>query len=305
MANRNSVPMPQVAGIGELLWDLLPEGRRIGGAPANFAYHVNASGVPATIVSCVGKDDLGKEIVNSIVDWKMDPRFVFELPDYPTGTVEVSLDKNGSPEYVINEEVAWDHPAWNDEIAILAGSIRAVCFGTLGQRAPASRTFIQLFVRKTSSSCLRVFDVNLRQSYYDADVIGESLELANVLKLNHEEAPVIARLLGFSSSPDKALSEIRKRFDLDLIALTKGGAGSSLLTGERVSEHPGLPIKVVDTVGAGDAFTASLVVGLLRGDDLETLNADSNRSAARVCGHSGAIPAQISEVDTARKPKSG
>ncbi len=304
MANRNRVPMPQVAGIGELLWDLLPQGRRIGGAPANFAYHVNASGVPATVVSCVGKDDLGEEIVNSIVDWKMDPRFVLELSHYPTGTVEVSLDKKGSPEYVINEEVAWDHLAWNDEIAILAGSIRAVCFGTLGQRAPASRSFIQQFLLNTSPSCLRVFDVNLRQSYYDADVIRESLELANVLKLNHEEAPVIARQLGFSSPPDKALSEIRKWFDLDLIALTKGGEGSSLLTKERVSEHPGLPTKVVDTVGAGDAFTASLVVGLLRGDNLDTLNTEANRAAARVCGHSGAIPFQTTEVDAARMPKS-
>lgn len=305
MANRNNIQMPLVAGIGELLWDLLPEGRRIGGAPTNFAYHVNASGVPATVVSCVGEDDLGKEIVKSIVDWKMDPRFVFELPDYKTGTVEVSLDKNGSPEYVINEEVAWDHPVWNDEIAKLAGSVRAVCFGSLGQRAPASRSFIQQFLRTTSPSCLRVFDVNLRQSYYDAGVIRESLELANVLKLNHEEAPVIAGLLGFSASHDQALSEIRKRFDLDLIALTKGGEGSSLLTREKVSEHPGIPTKVVDTVGAGDAFTASLVVGLLRGDVLETLNADANRAAARVCGHSGAIPSKITEVDAARMPRSG
>ena len=304
MASWNNIQMPQVAGIGELLWDLLPEGRRIGGAPANFAYHVNELGVPATVVSCVGKDDLGKEIVNSIVGWKMDSRFVFELSDYRTGTVEVSLDVNGSPEYVINEEVAWDYLAWNDEITKLAASVRAVCFGTLGQRAPASRSFIQQFLRKTSPSCLRVFDVNLRQSYYDADVIRESLSLANVLKLNHEEAPVIARLLGFSANTEQALSEIRKGFDLDLIALTKGGEGSSLLTRERVSEHPGLPTRVVDTVGAGDAFTASLVVGLLRGDDLETLNADANRAAARVCGHSGAIPSRTPEIDAARMPKS-
>ncbi len=299
MANRNNIQLPQVAGIGELLWDLLPEGRRIGGAPANFAYHVNASGVPATVVSCVGKDDLGVAIVNSVVDWKMDTRFIFELSDYQTGIVEVSLDEKGSPEYVINEEVAWDHLEWNEDIAIFAGCVRAACFGTLGQRAPASRSFIQKFLRKTSPSCLRVFDVNLRQSYYDADVIRESLELANILKLNHEEAPVIARMLGFNSYSDKAISEIRKRFDLDLIALTKGGAGSVLLTSERVSKHPGLQTTVVDTVGAGDAFTASLVVGMLRGDDLDILNANANRAAAGVCGHSGAIP----EVDTTRKIK--
>jgi fructokinase len=292
-ASFENVSSPQIVGIGEILWDMLPAGRRIGGAPANFAFHANARGASATVVSSVGNDALGHEIIESMTAWNLDSRYIAVQDAYPTGTVQVRVDADGIPTYEIKEEVAWDHIAWSRELEALAASVRAVCFGTLGQRAPESRATLRRFLETTQASCLRVCDINLRQSYFDADVLRDSLRRATILKLNHEELPVVARLLGLNAAPETTetmLAEIRAGFDLDLVALTRGGAGSLLLTTGGLSDHPGCPVKVVDTVGAGDAFTAALVVGLLRGDALDTINVDANRAAAEVCSHAGAIP---------------
>jgi fructokinase len=286
----------EVVGIGELLWDLLPGSRRMGGAPANFAFHTNIQGIAATVVSAVGDDAPGREIIARMAALNLDPRYLSVPCGYPTGSVHVRVDANGVPEYVIEEDVAWDHIAWTGDLATLAKSVRAVCFGTLGQRSSESRSTIRRFLDSTQPTCLRVCDINLRQSYFDADILRDSLCQANVLKLNHEELPVVARSLGIEGAPEAMLSTLRASFHLDLVALTLGGEGSALLTAERVSHHPGYPVEVVDTVGAGDAFTAALVVGLLRGHDLDTIHADANRAAARVCAHAGAIPGVESET---------
>lgn len=291
MVNQTPNAPPQIVGIGEILWDMLPEGRRIGGAPANFAFHANKQGIAAAVVSAVGDDTLGREILASLAAWQMDAHYLYVHSGYPTGTVEVRLDAEGVPGYVIHEHVAWDHLPWSDDLAALAPSVQAVCFGTLGQRSPESRATIRQFVQATSPTCLRVCDINLRQSYFDAAILHDSLELATVLKLNHEELPVIAGAFGLSGSPQALLTELRARYQLDLIALTRGPAGSLLLNAQGFSDHPGYPVTVIDTVGAGDAFTASLVVGLLRGDALALLNANANRAAASACQQAGAIPA--------------
>ena len=289
--SENNTPV-QVVGIGEILWDMLPGGRRIGGAPANFAYHVNAHGLSAVPVSSVGEDALGHEIIDSLTAWNLDPRYISAQREYSTGVVQVRLDASGIPEYIIEENVAWDHIAWNDDLGLLAASVRAVCFGTLGQRSLESRTTIQRFLDATQPTCLRICDINLRQSYYAADIVRDSLQRTNVLKLNHEELPVVADLFDITGDTESMLANLRDKFNLQLVALTRGGAGSILSSPDAVSEHPGFPVKVVDTIGAGDAFTAALVVGLLRGDALDTINADANRAAAEVCSHAGAIPAR-------------
>lgn len=279
-----------VVGLGEILWDMLPEGRQLGGAPANFAYHVHALGVPATVVSCVGQDALGEEVRERLASWNMDTRTLDTHPDYPTGTVTVRLDENGSPQYTIHENVAWDHIRWREELAQLASQTAAVCFGSLGQRSPVSRETIQRFLCEVPADSLRVFDINLRQHYFNEDILAASLNAANLLKLNHEELPVVASLFGLSGEPLEILRALLSRFSLDLIAMTRGGQGSLLITPGEVLEHPGVPAEVVDTVGAGDAFTAALIMGVLHREDLETIHEKANRLAAFVCAHAGATP---------------
>lgn len=301
MANRNGAV--RVVGIGEMLWDLLPEGARIGGATTNFAFHTNALGVDAAAVSCVGEDALGREILDRLAAWGMETRYLSVRPDYPTGWVDVKLDAHGVPEYTIHEGVAWDHIAWNDSLAELAPTLDAVCYGSLGQRAPESRATIVRFLEAVRPDCLRVCDINLRQSYFTTEILRDSMERADVLKLNHEELPIVAGRLGLGGTPEEMLIGLRDRFDLELVALTRGGDGSALLAGDRLSEHPGYSVTVVDTVGAGDAFTAALVVGLLRGDDLDSLNAAANRAAADVCAQAGAIPIAAGDTPSQGEPR--
>lgn len=281
-----------VIGIGEILWDMLPGGKQLGGAPANFAYHVHAQGLPAAVVSSVGQDALGQEVRERLAELGMETGTIQISPAYPTGTVTVKLDANGLPDYIIHENVAWDHIHWRDSLSELAARTTAICFGSLGQRSPVSRDTIRQFLRATPSDCLRVFDINLRQSYYSAEIIADSLTAATVLKLNHEELPVVASLFSLTGSPHEILSSLLTRFSLDLITVTRGGDGSLLATPDGLLEHPGYPVEVVDTVGAGDAFTAALVAGLLRGESLEAIHDSANRRAAAVCAHAGAIPGE-------------
>lgn len=277
-----------VVGLGEILWDMLPAGKQLGGAPANFAYQVHAQGVPASVVSAVGEDELGAEIRQRLEGWGMDTRTLEVSSEFPTGTVSVTVDANGLPQYIIHENVAWDHIHWRPELEALAAQTRAVCYGSLGQRHPVSRETIQRFLHAVPSDCLRVCDINLRQHYYSAEVITASLEIASVLKLNHEELPVVTSLFGLNGTDTENLNALLSRFHIDLIAVTRGGNGSLLITSEQPSYHPGIPVKVVDTIGAGDAFTAALIVGLLQGDSLDAINDKANRRAAYVCSHAGA-----------------
>lgn len=280
-----------VAGIGEILWDLLPSGRQLGGAVTNFAYHVNALGIAAAPISAVGADALGADILAQVAAWGLSTDYLRTLDTFPTGTVSVALDSEGIPSYTIHTEVAWDHLAWSEALAALAPTLRAVCFGTLSQRSPESRATVQRFVAATAPHCLRVCDINLRQQFHSPALIRESLQLATVLKLNHEELPQIAEAVGVSVHSERAaLERLCQSFGLSLVALTRGSHGSLLVTPTEASEFPGLTVSVVDTIGAGDAFTAALVVGLLNGDPLDTLNEAANRRAAQVCQHAGGIP---------------
>jgi fructokinase len=211
-------------------------------------------------------------------------------PQYPTGTVQVELDDAGKPRFTIGENVAWDHLQWSDETGRLAAQCDAVCFGTLGQRSADSRGVIRRFLAATPENALRILDVNLRQPFYDDTVIQQSLELANVFKLSDDELGIVASACGIAGSEDEVLSTLRRRYELRLIALTRGGQGSTLISESERSDCEGVSVAVMDTVGAGDAFTATMTVGLLAGQPLDAINRRANEVAAYVCSQSGATP---------------
>ena len=288
---------PLVVGIGEVLWDMLPGGKQLGGGPANFAYHAAALGACGVVVSRVGDDDFGWNILERLDALQIDRQRVSVDPEQPTGRVDVTLDRSGAPRYVIHEPVAWDFLAADAELLDLAARADAVCFGTLAQRSAASRDAIRSFLGAARPDCLRVFDINLRQSYYSADVVDSSLRITDVLKLNDEELPTVARLLGLPAAevtePADAIAGLMSRYPLRLVALTRGGRGSLLVSRDgETSDHPGVPAPAIaDTVGAGDAFTAALVTGLLGKLPLQRINEVANRLAAYVCTQPGATPA--------------
>ncbi|MBM3132359.1 MAG: carbohydrate kinase, partial [Chloroflexi bacterium] len=281
---------PIIVGIGELLWDMLPTGKQPGGAPANFAYHAQVLGGESRIVSAVGADALGKEIRERLKSLGLNGDSVSEDAIHPTGTTSVSIDAMGKPSYVIHEEVAWDYIRQSPDLLELARKADAVCFGTLAQRSEVSRSTIRAFLSKASSKAVRLFDVNLRQSFYSKEIIETSLELASVLKLSDEELPVIAGLLSIEGDTLTLMEKLGKRYNLRLIALTKGENGSLLYTEDRFFVHHGYRVEVVDTVGAGDAFAAALAIGILNGHDLDSVNDHANRLAAYVCSRAGATP---------------
>jgi len=281
---------PRVVGLGEILWDMLPGGKQLGGAPANFAYHAEALGAQAFAASCVGSDGLGAEIRRRLHNLGMSDRYVAADSAHPTGTVDVALDSQGVPTFTIRENVAWDFIPFTAELAELAGRADAVCFGSLAQRAAGSRQAIRRFLGAVRRGCLRIFDINLRQSWYSRQIVHESLELCDVLKLNDSELPVVAQLLRLPEQEESTVRELMSRYRLHVVALTRGGNGSRLYVGGELSDHPGCPTRVLDTVGAGDAFTAALAMGLLRGDAPARINERANRLASYVCSQAGATP---------------
>ena len=277
-------------GIGEVLWDLFPDGKRLGGAPANCAYHAQALGARGIVVSAVGEDKLGREILVRLDEVGLDRRFIHVDTQHPTGRVTVTLDEHGKPDFVIHEEVAWDYIPFTEALRELARQADAVCYGSLGQRSAVSRESVRRFLGATRLDCLRVFDINLRQSFYSAEMIADMLDLSNVLKLNDAELRTVAGLLDIRGSDSAVLGDLIERYDLDVVALTLGADGSRLCTRDGESSHAGVKVEVVDTVGAGDAFTAALILGLLRGDDLDEINEHANRVASYVCTQRGAMP---------------
>ena len=281
---------PTVVGLGEILWDLLPAGKQLGGAPANFAYHAKALGAESCVVSCIGDDELGNGILSQLDRLGLCADHVAVDVEHPTGTVSVRLDASGRPDYVIHEPVAWDFIPPLPETLALAERADVVCFGTLAQRSPMLRTTIRNFLAATREECLRIYDINLRQYYYNMDTLTVGLEQADVLKLNDEEMPVVARLLSIEGTEDEILGTLIRRYALRLIALTKGPHGSLLVGAEGRSVHRGYPAQVVDTVGAGDAFAAALAMGLPEGMDLDWINDRANRIACYVCSRPGATP---------------
>lgn len=280
-----------VAGIGELLWDVFPSHKRPGGAPANFAFHCHQLGAEAYPVSCVGTDELGRRIRDELREIGVDTRHVLESDAFPTGTVQVTLNDEGKPSYQIFENVAWDHIPLTSGLEGLAAKLDAVCFGSLSQRSAVSRETIHSFVRHMPRDALKIFDVNLRQSFFSKEQVEGSLRLASILKLSDEELPVLAGYFGLRGDVMAQLNGLRERFNLKLVAYTRGPDGSVLVRSDEVDDAPGEKgLVVVDSVGAGDSFTAALCMGALKGWPLNKMNVFANRVAAFVCSQKGATP---------------
>ncbi len=284
---------PVIVGLGEVLWDLLPHGKFLGGAPANFAFHASQLGAEGIVASAVGRDVLGDEIVARLESLGLSTDYL-QRNDSPTGTVTATLDTEGKASYTIHEDTAWDQFKISFEWDALAKRADAICFGSLAQRTYESRWIIMRFQGLPKWRCLRIFDINLRQHYYSVDIIQFALSFANVFKLNDEELPVVAELLDIPSEEMGFVTALWERCPtLIVVALTRGARGSTLFTRFRRSDHPGYPLAagvVPDTVGAGDAFTAALTVGLLRFEDLDTIHEKASRIASFVCSQPGATP---------------
>ena len=281
----------RVLGIGEVLWDLLPDGPQLGGAPANFAYHAHALGARAQVLTRIGKDRFGRDILERFKAMEL-PLGTVQLDDEaPTGTVTVTLNGKGVPHFVIQENVAWDRLEITQTARDAVGQADAICFGTLAQRQPASCATIQQLVSALPANALRVFDINLRQQFYSREIIDQSLVLANVVKLNDAELSVLSELFQLGDSIEQQMEKLAQDFELRLVALTLGPNGSVLFQNGRWSKQPPPPVKVVDTVGAGDSFTAALVMGLLAEMELDALHAAAAEVAGYVCTQAGATPA--------------
>lgn len=303
--------MKYVIGIGEALFDCLPEGRKLGGAPANFAYHVSQFGLNGCAISAIGDDELGEEIVDTFEKVQAAlPTFSFQLStvEQPTGTVKVTLDDKGIPQYEICLGVAWDNIPLTNAMLDIARNTKAVCFGSLAQRSETSRETIQAFLDATPADALKVFDINLRQSWYTADVIAESLSRANVLKINDEELDVVATmLLGEPTMPGKLIAEdpektrricreLIAKYGLDMLILTCGAIGSYVFTESRESYVATPKVQVADTVGAGDSFTATFVAQLLLGKSIREAHEKAVAVSAFVCTQHGAMPVLPEEL---------
>ena len=280
----------KLVGIGEVLWDLLPSGKQLGGAPANFAYHACALGADARVISRVGNDPAGHEIVARLEKLGV-PTDCIERDDAaPTGTVTVEIGADGQPQFTIHTNVAWDQITGEARGRLAVSTADAVCFGTLAQRSEPSRGTIRSLVNSTPKTSLRILDINLRQHYYSPQLIGESLALANVLKVSDAELPRVAEMFGLAGDERAQIAQLAARFGQRVIAYTRGERGSLLYAKGRWAEHRGVPVQVVDTVGAGDAFTAAMTIGLLAGWALEEINRRANEIAAYVCSCAGATP---------------
>ncbi len=272
------------------MWDAFPDGEKFGGAPANFACHCHSLGAEAYVISCVGDDRRGAEARAFLDNHGVNTSVMVTSPQHETGVVLVTLDAGGKPEYEIKEGVAWDNIPWTDEMAAIAPELDAVCFGSLCQRHPVSRETIRKCLAATSPDCLRVFDINLRQTFYSREVILASLEAASALKLNDEELPVVASLLDLAGSEEEQLRAIIERCNLRLAVLTCGPKGALMMTpeGSNFAAPPDEP--VVNTVGAGDSFTAATIMGFLKGTPLVDINRHANALATYVCTQHGAVP---------------
>lgn len=276
-----------VIGIGELLWDMLPDGKELGGAPANFAYHANFFGANATIISALGNDESGEEIYGLLK--KRNLEYSINIVNYPTGWVSVKLDK-GIPNYVIHENVAWDFIALKDAVIPVLQKADAICFGTLSQRSKVSFETIQEAIKLVSKTALKVLDINLRQSFYTKNIIDASLKCANVVKLNDEELVILSKMFHLPTGQDEACRQLLNQLNLKLLALTKGSEGSVLYTPNEISSYPTPKVTVVDTIGAGDSFTAAMVMGLLNEKPLKQIHNEAIEHAAKVCASKGATP---------------
>ena len=292
--------MKYVIGLGEALFDCLPTGRKLGGAPANFAYHVSQFGFQSYAISAIGNDELGQEIFDTFEQVGL--HYCLPKVDYPTGTVQVTLDEKGIPQYEICLGVAWDNIPLTDELLAIAKDAKAVCFGSLAQRAEVSRATIQAMLEAMPKETLKVFDINLRQSWYSREVIEKSLEYSNILKINDEELDIVAPMLLsvetdsenlIATNEEKTLCVCRQlieRYALDMVILTCGTNGSYVITLDTFSFIPTPKVEVADTVGAGDSFTATFIAKLLAGATIQEAHEMAVKVSAYVCTQSGAMP---------------
>ena len=280
-----------IVGIGEALWDVLPEGKKLGGAPANFAYHVSQFGLDSCVVSAIGEDRLGEEIIEQLNERDV-KRHIDTVP-YPTGTVQVELDQDGVPQYDIKENVAWDNIPYTAALEAIAERTRAVCFGSLAQRSIVSRTTINRFLDAipASNDPLIVFDINLRQGFYTKETLCKSMEQCNILKINDEELVTVSRLFGYPGIDlqDKCWILLGK-YNLKMLILTCGINGSYVFTPGNVSFQPTPVVEVADTVGAGDSFTAAFIASILKGKSIAAAHATAVNVSAYVCTQNGAMP---------------
>ena len=282
--------MNPIVGIGEVLWDVYPDGRKVaGGAPFNFAFHCRRLGHPAAIVSRVGDDDLGRELRDEVRRLGLSDEFIQTDRDHPTGTVRVALNENKVPTYTITEDVAWDHIAWDEPLGRLANEAAAVCFGTLAQRAPTSRATILRLVQDVDGP-LRILDLNLRPPYEEGRVLAAAIEQAQWLKLSREEYIRLPQFVDWNEGEQDFATYLECILGVSLICITDGPDGCELISERGDFKLPGVPVNVVDTVGAGDAFTAAMVCLHLEGRPLRDCVRFANHYAARVCEHQGATP---------------
>ena len=278
-------------GLGEVLWDLLPSGKALGGAPANFAYMANVLGDEGIVASRVGNDEAGQEVRAAMQKLGLSTSYLQEDSQYPTGMVSVQIDAAGQPKFKIKDSVSWDCLEWTPAWADLAAQASVICFGSLAQRSPISRATVQRFLEAAPEHAVRIYDVNLRESFYSRELLQESLKLSHIAKLNDEELFRVSDLLGIAPRSE----EVRARgllveYGLRLICVTRGARGSLLVSKDKTVEHKGFNIKVADAVGAGDAFTACLAHHYIRGESLDNISESANRFAAWVATQVGGTP---------------
>ncbi|MGL6225672.1 MAG: carbohydrate kinase family protein [Thermoguttaceae bacterium] len=298
-------PSHKIVAIGEVLWDLLPNGAKPGGAPANFAYHAQCLGAASSLISAVGTDKLGHDLLAFFQSIGLSTDLVQHCENSPTGTVGVVIDEKGVPTFTIHENVAWDFIRCSEENLNCVNQADAVCFGSLASRCVTSQESIRKMLQHCSQEALRVLDLNLRAPFYSREMILQRLELANVLKLNDEELLLLVNLLDI---PGEGLKEqakwLLRRFDYRLLIVTRGPNGSLLLCENDVSDHPGFPVEhsaIADTVGAGDAFTAAAILGFLDSTRLEQINEEANEYAGYICTQAGATPTVPEKYRTRQK----
>ena len=285
-----------IIGLGEALWDMLPEGKKLGGAPANFAYHAGQFGLDTVAISALGEDKLADETIEALE--KNGLKYLMPRVPYATGTVQVTLTGEGIPTYEIKENVAWDNIPFNDEIKAAAKNCRAVCFGSLAQRNVVSRETIQKFLDATPADCIKICDINLRQQFFSKEILEESFKRCNILKINDEELVVVTRMFGYQELDDAKICEkMVKEYNLQMLVLTCGTNGSHVFTADgKHSFQPTPKVEVADTVGAGDSFTGSFCAAILNGKPVEEAHRIAVEVSAYVCTQNGAMPKYPAEL---------
>jgi fructokinase len=278
-----------IVGIGEILWDVFPAGKVLGGAPANFAYHVSQFGFDGVALSAIGNDALGNEIIENLS--KKDLNYIIEKTPFATGTVQVTVDSKGIPQYEICENVAWDNIPFTPEMEVLARKTQTVCFGSLAQRNSVSRATINRFLDCLPETALKIFDINLRQHFYTLELIEQSLQRCNILKINDDEVLIVGKLFGWESKSELEIcNQLLHSCDLEIVVLTKGTLGSYVVTKNETSFKPTPIVDVADTVGAGDSFTAAFVAALLHSQSISDAHQLAVDVSAYVCTQHGAMP---------------